>query len=466
MKRSLGHIGHVVKSFFDLHWDKKSPLLIGYSGGPDSKALLYAVIEWGRAPIHIAHVDHGWRVESGDEALILRKEAEQLGVTFHIRRLEKLTTENEARECRLDFFRFLQERFSFQAILLGHQADDLAETVLKRLFEGAHLPQLGGMKSISSIDGLLIWRPLLYISKNEIKKWLADRCLNSFDDSSNRDLHYLRARTRSELLPFLNKSFGKNISENLAVLSERACELEDYLSQRCSQFMSKLVKGPLGWWVDGQGLHRIELRRLIQHVAKQEDILFSRSILESILDSMFKLKANHEIFIQHRAIVVDRGHFFLLAKRMPQFNQPIFLSSNEETPPLRAGFFKKTSGEGFEFPLRSIHSQALRPGSSMSGRQRSGDWVIEEIPIEQGTALSVVQCHWQGTWKGEFLIQCFDGNPFLQLPSPGIRWSDKAPLFLRKICPVLMLKDRLIGDFVMGKVKTGQRCIKIFVDLH
>ena len=420
MKISLGHIGHVVKSFLDQHWDKQSPLLIGYSGGPDSKALLYAAIEWGKAPIHIAHVDHGWRLESRAEALILQKEAESLGVPFHTIRLEKMTTENEARQCRLAFFCSLQKQFSFQATLLGHQADDLAETVLKRIFEGAHLPQLSGMKLISKIEDILIWRPLLSIPKSEIKQWLSHRLLSALDDVSNYDPRYQRARMRTDLLPFLNQSFGKNISKNLAILSERSCELEEYLSHRSCQFNKNLVNGPFGWWLDGQGLHRIEMRHLLQQVARQENIIFSHRVLESILDWMAQLSSNRQISIQHRSIIVDRGHFFLLTKQMPRFDQPLSLS--------------------------------------LEGCRRSGNWMVEEI------APAVYHSHWQALWRGEPVIQRFDGKPTLQLPPLGIRWSEKVPLFLRRICPVLMQDNHLIGDFVTGKMRSGQRCIKIFVD--
>ena len=58
-----------------------APLLLGYSGGPDSKALLYLLLELRshfNFKLHLAHVDHGWRAESQNEAEILRKEADAL----------------------------------------------------------------------------------------------------------------------------------------------------------------------------------------------------------------------------------------------------------------------------------------------------------------------------------------------------------------------------------------------------
>ena len=63
-----------VAQFLGAHWDGASPLLLGYSGGPDSKALLYALLEVGCNALQVAHVDHGWREESRGEAEAIRSE--------------------------------------------------------------------------------------------------------------------------------------------------------------------------------------------------------------------------------------------------------------------------------------------------------------------------------------------------------------------------------------------------------
>jgi tRNA(Ile)-lysidine synthase len=407
MRISLGHVGHVVKSFLRRHWDGRSPLLAAYSGGPDSKAILYAAIQARLAPIHIAHVDHGWRLESRDEALLLQKEAAALGVPFHSIRLEKMTTEDEARLSRLQYFRSLSEKIPFQAVLLGHHADDLAETVLKRVLEGAHLSRLSGMKAISQIDNVLIWRPLLSIARREIQKWLSHRSLTAFYDRSNDDPHYLRARMRLEMMPLLSRSFGKNISENLAVLSDRSLELEQYLASR---IIRRPIKGPFGWWIDGHGLHRLEIRHLLLQVSDVEHVTMTRPVLETILAWMEGKKTNHRIDISHRVMIVDRGHFFLLAQNMPQFGQPLVLSG---------------------------------------GVRRSGDWAIEEC------APCALAGGWQALWRGKALIQNFDGEATLQIASSDFRWREKVPLFLKKICPVV------VG--AKGS-PAAKRFVKIFID--
>ena len=83
-------------------------------------------------------------------------------------------------------------------------------------------------------------------------------------------------------MPLLSESFGKNISKNLAVLSERSRELDEYLSHRADVLMNRAVYGPFGWWVDGRGIHRVELRYLLQKIAKRENMEFFTSTGEAV----------------------------------------------------------------------------------------------------------------------------------------------------------------------------------------
>ena len=65
-----------LKQFLSLHWKEKAPLLLACSGGPDSKALFYLLLEaqnFFNLEIQVAHIDHGWREESRLEAEILEK---------------------------------------------------------------------------------------------------------------------------------------------------------------------------------------------------------------------------------------------------------------------------------------------------------------------------------------------------------------------------------------------------------
>lgn len=302
-----------VQEFLSKHHDGKSPVLLGYSGGPDSKALLYSLVDWGKNFLHVAHVDHGWREESAEEASKIGKEMEELRIPFYSIRLEKLARRNKealAREERFSFFRSLFAKNPFQALILGHHADDLAETLLKRIFEGAHLPLLGGMNRVAVWDQMPIWRPLLPVKKKDILAFLDTHGLQPFLDATNQDPSYLRSRLRMETIPFLERSFGKNIFDNLCLLSERSQELKLYLDQKIRD--CKIQREDWGVAVCCQGFERLERRHLLQKIGLQEGLALPRTILEPVLDWVDDTRERKKIYFQSKWIVSGRGWVFFL----------------------------------------------------------------------------------------------------------------------------------------------------------
>jgi len=300
-----------VKRFLQERWDRGRPLLVGYSGGPDSEALLQLVLE-AKIPCHVAHVDHGWREGSAQETQNLKA---RVFVPFHTLRLPpppEKNREEAAREGRLAFFRTLFATGQYQALLLGHQADDLAETVLKRLLEGAHLVHLGSMEKISHFEELVIWRPLLDVRRVRIEDYLEKKGITPLIDPTNCDPTYLRARMRKDLFPFLKKSFGKEVVSNLALLSERAGELERYLDARVAGHVRK--EGPWGWAVDCRGLARIEARHLLQ----AQGLQLSRTVLEPLLDWWEQKLDHRKIFFNSMWLIHCRGWIFFWKKALPE----------------------------------------------------------------------------------------------------------------------------------------------------
>lgn len=310
-----------VKEFLKDHWDGQSPLLLGYSGGPDSKALLYSLLEAGCNFLHVAHVDHGWREESRDEEELVRQEMERLNLPYYTTRLEMAMNGNNeavARRERLRFFVSLFGKNPFQALILGHHADDLAETALKRLFEGAHLPFLGGMEPISMVEGMPVWRPFLQMEKRDLSLFLEQRELSPFIDPTNLDPLYLRSRLRLDTLPFLDRSFGKNVRANLCHLSDRAHELRRYLDKRIEGF--QIRRGEWGIAIRCDGYERIEQRHMIHKTALSEGLLITRTVLEPLLDWVLDRRMMKKIFCQSRWIVSGRGWvFFLLTDEQKTF---------------------------------------------------------------------------------------------------------------------------------------------------
>ena len=401
--------------FLHLQWDKKTPLLLGYSGGPDSKALLYGLLDAGCRALHLAHVDHGWRAESAEEARRLQSEAQTLGLPFHSIRLTPPLGGNQeaaARDERLAFFRSLcTSHGPFQAVLLAHHSDDVAETVLKRVLEGAHLPFLGGMDPISDVKGVRLWRPLLSVKRKKILAFLEEKNLVGFEDASNFNPAYLRARMRSNILPMLSEHFGKEVSGNLALLSQRCFEYRDYLDRKIASCTGSA--GPWGVFYAISHLERIEARHLLQNKGRQFGLRWSRGSLEMILDAALSKLPNVQF---SPSIFIDRGLVFFLSSSVPKPGS---------------------------FPLELS-----------LGEHRWGDWVVNVSFADD----SLPSLHWKTVWSGEFSVNAPQGT--IALPTAGNsfgkQWNlRKIPVFLRNQVPVLWKNGVAVQEF-LGAAKFRQ----------
>lgn len=266
-----------------------------------------------RVDFCVAHVDHGWREESAAEAEQLRRYVEEMGVPFFLYKIEeKRPSELAAREERLRFFASLYHKRGCEALLLGHHADDQAETVLKRVLEGAHLNALGGMRQRHLYGDMQVWRPLLNFSKKEILLWMNQRNLSFFTDPTNRDPAYMRARMRVEIVPFLEASFGKKVASNLVRLGALAYDVADYLQRKSALFKIERVRR-------GDEVHlnfnpyypldSFELNVFLKHFFKEESFPISyRSleIIQKLIQDKSKNKSVDFVFINNGSLFINK----------------------------------------------------------------------------------------------------------------------------------------------------------------
>lgn len=225
------------------------PLLLGLSGGVDSLVLLHLLVAC-KKKVHVAHVDHGWRTESSQEARELKKHVLGLGLPFHLhvikkketRNLEDRNLEDRGRKARLAFFSKIYKKEKCQALLLAHHADDQAETILKRVLEGSHFLFWGGMKMHATLEGMDVVRPLLTTPKKELKKWAEQKGLAYFQDPTNEDKRFLRGRMRTQILPLLAKSFGKEVAGNLLHLGHVVENVTQEAQQEVDRYLNSATQ--------------------------------------------------------------------------------------------------------------------------------------------------------------------------------------------------------------------------------
>jgi len=196
-------------------------ILVALSGGKDSSALLHGLLKIKRLlDLHIeaCHVDHGLRRESGDDAAFVGAQCEKLGVVCHVVKLGKRPANSNmeawARQERYRVFREVMDREELTLLVTAHNANDVAETLLMRLFANKELTTIE-----ESDKRRRCMRPLLGISREQIEEFVEDGEIPYVEDASNNDTAMVRNRVRKKVLPLLQRDFDPSI---VWILSERA----------------------------------------------------------------------------------------------------------------------------------------------------------------------------------------------------------------------------------------------------
>ena len=228
-------------------------VVIGFSGGVDSLALLVALYELRHhfdCQLHIAHLDHQLRRDSASDAEFVKQHANLLNLPFTINKIDipsrikqrkQSSIEAVARTARYEFFESVSKEIGAAKIALGHQRGDQAETVLMNLLRGAALPGLRGILPIR--DGKFI-RPLLDFSRPEIEEFVIEQGLQPCEDSTNWDRDFLRNRIRLDLLPLLKRDYNRNIQNTLAQNAELLRTESDYLEDVAYRAFSACLAQP------------------------------------------------------------------------------------------------------------------------------------------------------------------------------------------------------------------------------
>jgi tRNA(Ile)-lysidine synthase len=180
---------------------------------------LHALAEKHRWQVVIAHLNHQLRGRSSDaDERLVRGTAERLGLPIVIERAQvrqfarahKLSIEMAARAMRHEFLARAAAVRGISRIGLGHHADDQVELFFLRLLRGSGSEGLAGMSWSNRSPAnrkLILVRPLLELSRQELRTYATDNRVPFREDASNRSVDFQRNRLRHELLPLLRKHY-------------------------------------------------------------------------------------------------------------------------------------------------------------------------------------------------------------------------------------------------------------------
>lgn len=228
---------------------KGEKVILGFSGGIDSVCLAHVLTRLQEYHLELwaIYVNYGLRpAENRLEEELLRKTGERLGiqtVSVPVNIPEYLREKSQsvqllARKERYRIFQDYRVEVGADKIALGHHRDDQAETVFYRIIRGTGIDGLAGMALMR--DGIFI-RPLLQISRAEIRAYAVENKLNWVEDSSNQKTVYRRNRIRHQLIPAIEETMNPRFKDALLRLGELAGEHHQFMESLVIKDASRLV---------------------------------------------------------------------------------------------------------------------------------------------------------------------------------------------------------------------------------
>lgn len=234
------------------------------SGGRDSLSLAHLcrhLFQVGKLPFlpQLLHINHGMQQANAAWAEQVSTWAQQHQMPCQVLNIKLLKkTEQEARQARYEAMINIMNHQD--VLILGHHQDDQVETLLMRLFNGAGVNGLSGMRdwSIKSSQNqedaqknIFLWRPLLPVSRQQITQYADREGLSYIDDPTNVALHKSgsdlnpdqlndRAWLRSILLPHITQRYPK-AKQAIARTGQLMQEASIILKEQCSVDLSQAI---------------------------------------------------------------------------------------------------------------------------------------------------------------------------------------------------------------------------------
>lgn len=453
------HINIVYTSPFSLaNLPNDTPVLLAFSGGADSSALLHILAEDAKNNgfrLSVAHFHHGIRGEEADkDAQFCKKEAEKYGVDFYLGKAdipslakEKGTSlEAEARTQRYAFFEKVMRENNIPILVTAHHADDLIESVLIHIIRGSGITGLKGIVPCRSFaDDLFIVRPILNALKQDILDYCEGNNIEFVNDSTNNDKSYLRNHIRSDVTPKLYE-LQPNLPQMFSRLSQSAAEADLFIDSVAQRFIIRECNN--GIPVDALlGLHNALRAKVVSLYFEQvckttlEKVHIDaiiRLCIHSIPHSSVSLPENNMARIEDSTLIFEQDH-------IDNDCEPFVLSFREGTHVLENGIVIKIE-------------------KNPSGK---ADPSYESIDIACDTIAS--NAYFRPKEDGDVILTNKLHKKVKKLfNEKGVR------LFLRKSIPLLVSDNKILwiptvaacDSIKTGKIKDGEDFFRINVILE
>ena len=277
-------------------------LILAVSGGVDSMALLAM---YAHADIIVAHIDHGTRKSSAEDADFVRQKCQELGVKFYETKLGlgEGVSEELARKKRYEFLKTIQEKEG-GTLCTAHHLDDVLESIVINLIRGT------GWRGLTPFYGDELVRPFIISKmwKRDVLKFAGEQNIRFRQDPTNYEADYLRNRVR-EKMTGLDEIARANIIE----LFERQNELRGKIEKLVTELAKQTVVG--------KNFHKKELflradEKVALEVLREICLMHGYSLTrKQLVDFLAAIKT----YAPHKRFNLPKNHFVTILKNYFEF---------------------------------------------------------------------------------------------------------------------------------------------------
>ena len=366
------------------NYDKEKKYAIGVSGGPDSMVLLDSLRKAGYHLV-VCHYNYQMRNSANRDQRIVEDYCDKYKIKLYLKqpeRKEKGNFEAKARDERYSFYAEVMRKENCVAVFLGHHQDDLIETYWMQEEKNSEY-SYWGIRAAGKVNKLLVLRPLLKYTKEELINYARENNIEYGLDETNNDLRYTRNKLRQQVKSLDNEARNKILKE----IKAKNAQLEKEQEQLRKDY-SCLTKFDQDKYRSYPEEYR---KKLLRSYLMDQGIVqafhYSKAHLEQMDKQLCSLRNQRIKINPEYNLDKDYQQLYLKPKVQP-YEYEIKEIKEIKTPYFKV-CFKGKSTEGVcvlptEFPL-TIRSP--RPGDEILlrfGKKKINRWFIDrKIPTYQ-----------------------------------------------------------------------------------
>ena len=334
--------------------DKNKTYLLACSGGPDSMALFYLLMQSGYH-FEVAHVNYHLREESNQEETMLKEYCQKSDKKLHVLSVDNLgkgNLENRCRIIRYSYFKDIMDNYHLSALLVAQHQDDHIETFLLQK-DRQNLPIYYGINEKTHIFGVDVIRPLLDYSKAQLLDICHKNNVPFSIDQTNLTNDFKRNKIRHEIIDRMSDYDRKKI---LSDIHDKNMELRDVFAHINSidiGCIQELIK-----------LDKITYMYAINELAKHVDnkLSISKNQCNEIYKILLSDKPNIKTKIRGELLFVKEYEhcYFLLGDANEVYSYVLETPSKLDTPYFYLDFSKDGTNRNVQlgdYPLTIRNAQ-------------------------------------------------------------------------------------------------------------